>query len=161
MGFRMTDSPFPRISPNALDTDVDAIRLYDTSRAFQCTVSNPRSRPRPSPLPILRERLFLNSGSNRTFGYPRHAPSLTASDGLALLNRAWDFRSDLVRMAEVFFWKRGNRRVPKGGPLIPLFETPECAPLRVMSLNHISEVVPVGNLIRLASEAESRNVSIL
>jgi hypothetical protein len=28
---------------------------------------------------------------------------LTASDGLALLNRALDFRSDLVRMAEMFF----------------------------------------------------------
>ena len=39
----------------------------------------------------------------RTFGYPRHAPSLTASDGLALLSRAWDFRSDLVRVAEIFF----------------------------------------------------------
>jgi hypothetical protein len=36
------------------------------------------------------------------FGYPRHAPSLTASDGLALLNRAWDFRSDFARMAEMF-----------------------------------------------------------
>jgi hypothetical protein len=42
------------------------------------------------------------------FGYPRHAPSLTASDGLALLNRAWDFRSDLVRMAEVLFRNRGT-----------------------------------------------------
>ena len=44
---------------------------------------------------------------NRTFGYPRHAPSLTASDGLALLNRAWDFRSDFARMAEMFF-KQGT-----------------------------------------------------
>jgi hypothetical protein len=42
------------------------------------------------------------------FGYPRHAPSLTASDGLALLSRAWDFRSDLVRVAEVFFGNKGT-----------------------------------------------------
>jgi hypothetical protein len=40
---------------------------------------------------------------------------LTASDGLALLNRALDFRSDLVRMAEMFF-DAGSRRVPGTGP---------------------------------------------
>jgi hypothetical protein len=42
MGFRMTDSPFPH-TPNALNTDVDGfhfIRLYDTSRASSCTVSD-------------------------------------------------------------------------------------------------------------------------
>jgi hypothetical protein len=39
---------------------------------------------------------------NRTFGYPRHAPSLTASDGLALLNRAWDFRSDSLAWLRCF-----------------------------------------------------------
>src|SRR5258705_13781105 len=105
MGFRMTDSPFPRTSPNDprhrwLPT---SIRLYDTSRAFQCTVSDPRWRPRPSPLAILRERLFSNSGSrNRTFGYPRHAPSLTASDGLALSSRGGDFRSRLLPGTNVF-----------------------------------------------------------
>jgi hypothetical protein len=33
---------------------------------------------------------------------------LTASDGLAFLNRALDFRSDLVRMAEMFFRSRGT-----------------------------------------------------
>ena len=68
MGFRMTDSPFPRTSPNDPRHRCRwlpaFIRLYDTSRAFQCTVSDPRWRPRPSPLAILRERLFLNSGSN-------------------------------------------------------------------------------------------------
>ena len=42
---------------------------------------------------------------NGTFGYPRQAPSLTASDGLALLNRAWDFRSDFARMAEIYLEK--------------------------------------------------------
>jgi hypothetical protein len=32
----------------------------------------------------LRKRCFLNSGSEKTFGYPRHAPSLvTASGGLS------------------------------------------------------------------------------
>jgi hypothetical protein len=57
---------------------------------------------------------------------------LTASDGLALLNRACDFRSDLVGIAAMFF-ETGNRRVPKASHLY--FEAPECAPLRVMSLN--------------------------
>src|SRR5260370_15975281 len=32
---------------------------------FQCTARNPERRPRPPPLAILRERLFLNSGSER------------------------------------------------------------------------------------------------
>jgi hypothetical protein len=44
---------------------------------------------------------------NGTFGYPRQAPSLTASDGLDLLSHAWDFRSDFVRMAEIL-WKQGT-----------------------------------------------------
>ena len=48
----------------ALSGGEPSIRLYDTSSAFQCTVNDPRWRPRPSPLAILRERLFLNSGSN-------------------------------------------------------------------------------------------------
>ena len=42
MGFRMTDSPFLH-TPQRLDTDVDGfhfIRLYDTSRASSCTVSD-------------------------------------------------------------------------------------------------------------------------
>ena len=63
MGFRMTDSPFLH-TPQRLDTDVDGfhfIRLYDPSRA---RLAIQRWRPRPSPLAILRERLFLNSGSN-------------------------------------------------------------------------------------------------
>jgi hypothetical protein len=39
-------------------------------------------------LAIVRERLFFEqlffeAGFERTFGYPRHAPSLTAGDGLA------------------------------------------------------------------------------
>ena len=56
----------------------------------------------------------------RTFGYPRHAPSLTASDGLAGLSRAWDFRSDLVHVAEIFF-ETGEPQSSQGGPLIRLF----------------------------------------
>ena len=66
MGFRMTDSPFLH-TPQRLDTDVDGfhfIRLYDPSRASSCRLAIQRWRPRPSPLAILRERLFLNSGSN-------------------------------------------------------------------------------------------------
>lgn len=31
MGFRMTDSPFPRTSPNALDTDVDGFPFPSAS----------------------------------------------------------------------------------------------------------------------------------
>jgi ketosteroid isomerase-like protein len=57
-----------------------------------------------------RALVLVQRVRNRTFGYPRHAPSLTASDGLALLNRAWDFRSDFARMAEMFFLETGNRR---------------------------------------------------
>jgi hypothetical protein len=40
--------------------------------------------PRPPPLAIFANAVFLNSGSEKTFGYPRHAPSLvTASGGLS------------------------------------------------------------------------------
>ena len=56
-------------------------------------VSNPYPRPRratfpwkprPPPLAIFANAVFLNSGSEKTFGYPRHAPSLvTASGGLS------------------------------------------------------------------------------
>jgi hypothetical protein len=53
-----------------------------------------------------RALVLIQRVRNRTFGYPRHAPSLTASDGLAPLNRAWDFRSDLARMADMFFRNR-------------------------------------------------------
>jgi hypothetical protein len=78
--------------------------------------------------------LVFEQRVEQTFGYPRHAPLLTASDGLALLNRACDFRSDLVGVAAMFF-ETGNRRVPKASHLFAYFEAPECAPLRVMSLN--------------------------
>ena len=55
-------------------------------------VSNPYPRPCGATFPWSRDRrlwlssqtLFLNSGSEKTFGYPRHAPSLvTASGGLS------------------------------------------------------------------------------
>ena len=55
-----------------------------------------------------RALVLVQRVRNRTFGYPRHAPSLTASDGLALLNRAWDFRSDFARTAEMFFLEIGE-----------------------------------------------------
>lgn len=46
--------------------------------ATPASVRGPKTKQRPSPLAIVRERLFLNgaleSGSERTFGYPRHAP---------------------------------------------------------------------------------------
>ena len=74
----------PQMSP---DTKVDGFpssihRYKNISRAFQCATRKPEQMPRPPPLAILRERLFLNSGPERTFGYLRHAPSLTAGDGL-------------------------------------------------------------------------------
>src|SRR5947207_2919380 len=96
MGFRMTDSPFPRTSPNALDTDVDGFPFpsASTTRAAHFNVRlaiQDGGRDR---------RLWLSCASaslvqrvrSRTFGYPRHAPSLTASDGLALfvpISFAW------------------------------------------------------------------------
>src|SRR5258708_35803700 len=81
MGVRMTDSSFSAHKPHALDTDVDGFPLPSASTTaaadFNARLANPRWRPRPSPLAILRERLFSNSGSrDKTFGYPRHAPSL-------------------------------------------------------------------------------------
>jgi hypothetical protein len=60
-----------------------------------------------------RALVFEQRVRNRTFGYPRHAPSLTASDGLAFLNRAGDFRSDLVRVAEIFLRNRGTAEFPR------------------------------------------------
>ena len=74
----------PQMSP---DTKVDGFpssihRYKNISRAFQCATRKPEQMPRPPPLAILRERLFLNSGPERTFGDLRHAPSLTAGDGL-------------------------------------------------------------------------------
>jgi hypothetical protein len=66
MGFRMTDSPFPQ-HPNALDTDVDGFHSSASmTRAahLHARLAIQRWRPKPSPLAILRERLFLNSGSN-------------------------------------------------------------------------------------------------
>ena len=38
--------------------------------------SQPKLKRRPPSLPIVRERLCLNSGSEETFRYPRHAPFL-------------------------------------------------------------------------------------
>ena len=38
--------------------------------------SQPKLKRRPPSLAIVRERLCLNSGSEETFGYPRHAPFL-------------------------------------------------------------------------------------
>ena len=59
-----------------------------------------------------RALVLVQRVRNRTFGYPRHAPSLTASDGLALLHRGWDFRSDFARMAEMRH--AAGRRAPRG-----------------------------------------------
>ena len=88
MGFRMTDSPFLH-TPQRLDTDVDGfhfIRLYDPSRASSCTVSDSKVEAEtvafgyPARALVFEQRVELG-----TFGYPRHAPSLTAGDGLVLL----------------------------------------------------------------------------
>jgi hypothetical protein len=86
-----------------------------------------------------RAFVFEQRVRNRTFGYPRQAPSLTASDGLALLNRAWDFPSDLFRVAEIFF---ETGEPPKAVHLFAYFETPERTPLRVKSLNGTFETCP-------------------
>jgi hypothetical protein len=51
---------------------------------------------RPPPLAICASACLLNSGSEKTFGYPRHAPSLTAAgDGLKLRSRRRDFGSPI------------------------------------------------------------------
>ena len=68
-------------------------------------------------------------------------------------------------------WHKAKLHQPAGGIIDehqkragrrPIFEP---AMVRTVDLNQFAEmlttVVPVGNLIRLASEAESRNVSIL
>jgi hypothetical protein len=52
-------------------------------------VSNSSPRPRGPSSPgaetaafgYLRKRCYLNSGSEKTFGYPRHAPSLVMASG--------------------------------------------------------------------------------
>jgi hypothetical protein len=67
-----------------------------------------------------RALVFEQRVRKRTFGYPRHAPLLTAGDGLALLNRAGDFRSDRVHMAGMFL-ATGEPQVPRGEPSIRLF----------------------------------------
>jgi hypothetical protein len=49
-----------------------------------------------------RALIFEQRVRKGTFGYPRHAPSLTASDGLVLSSRGGDFRSRLLPGTNVF-----------------------------------------------------------
>jgi hypothetical protein len=70
---------------------------------FQCTARN-TERPRPPPLVILLERLFLNSGP-KDFWLSAIWPSLTASDGLALPSRGGDFRSRSSGERRRSFWE--------------------------------------------------------
>jgi len=78
----------------------------------------------------LRERLVGTAGPQGTFGYPRHAPSLTASERSQALSRGADFRSRSIDgTVEMFFRNPGNRQ-PQGGPphLFACFKTPERTP---------------------------------
>ena len=97
MGFRMTDSPFPRDKPQRPRHRCRwlsiSIRLYHTIRAFQCTVSDLRWRPRPSLLAILRERLFLNSESEGPLAIRDMRRFVTAGDGLGRQIPGEGFRS--------------------------------------------------------------------
>ena len=103
MGFRMTDFPLSRTSPNTLDTDVDGFQFPSASTTpaahFDARLAI-QERPRPSPLAILRERLFLNSGSKQDLWLSATRAVVDGERRSRSLNRAWDFRSDLVRMAE-------------------------------------------------------------
>ena len=79
MRFRITESPFLRENPNEprhqgrwLPT---SIRLYDTSRAFQCTVSESEMEAETAAFGYLaRALIFEQRVRKRTFGYPRQAP---------------------------------------------------------------------------------------
>jgi hypothetical protein len=112
MGFRMTDSPFPRTSPNPFDADIDGFPFPSASTTRAAHVNSRFAAKMEAETVAFgyhaRALVFVQRVRNRTFGYPRHAPSLTASDGLALLNRVWDFRSDFARIAETFL-ETGNR----------------------------------------------------
>jgi len=141
MGFRMTDSPFPRTSPNDRRHRCrwfpTSIRLCDTSRAFQCTVSDPRWRPRPSPLAILRERLFSNSGSRvRTFGYPRHAPSLNGERRSRSIKSRLGFWFRFGSRGRDFFKDRGTAEFLRRSTYSPISKRLSarlCARCRLMA----------------------------
>ena len=99
MGFRTTDSPLLRTSPYALDTDVDGFP-FPSASTREPRISRGRDRRLwlSSRALVLEQRVEIGPLAIRDM-----RRRLTASDGLALLNRALDFRSDLVRIAEMFF----------------------------------------------------------
>jgi hypothetical protein len=89
---------------------------------FQCTARN-TERPRPPPLVILLERLFLNSAP-KDFWLSAIWPSLAASDGLALPSRGGDFRSRSSGERRRSFWE--PREAP--GSLIQSVQNAERTP---------------------------------
>jgi len=73
---------------------------------------------RPPPLAICASAWLEQRVRKGPLAIPRHAPSLTASDGLVLQSRGADFRSRSVDgTVEMFFGNPGNRPAPKAGHL--------------------------------------------
>jgi len=86
IGFRMTVfSDLPKT--HKPDTKVDG---------FPSLAYRPNGGREPSPLAIVRERLFLNSGSGGPFGYPDMRRFVNGGDGSRNTNsRRRTFRSGL------------------------------------------------------------------
>jgi hypothetical protein len=109
MGFRMTKPFIPvkaSLNPN---TNIDGVPSLP-SAATRMRGAPLRQRPRPPPLAIFRERLFLNSGSyGEDLWLSATCAVVTASDGLTLQSRGGDFRSrSLANTADMFLRNRGT-----------------------------------------------------
>ena len=89
MGFRMTDSPF-RTTPNSLDTDVDGFPFPSDCRTRAAHFN---------------ARLAIQAGGPDRRLWLSATYAVVNGDRLPLSNRAWDFRSNFVRLAKMFSGK--------------------------------------------------------
>jgi hypothetical protein len=118
MRLRITESPFLRGNPNEARHQGRWLPNFHPPLQHELRISmhNSQSKTEAETAAFgyrARALAFEQRVRKRTFGYPRYAPSLTASDGLALSSRGGAFRSrPLTARRSCFFGTSGTAQRP-------------------------------------------------